>query len=164
MVKYDLEDEIEPYEAVLSDEAKAEWKRIFNEITDQQRGDEENEYMKSMLPKQKSYIPRFALLINTFSAFHKGLTMEYYTTISKDSMLKAERLSKYFVNMAKKIKVASTEINDMKKTIKLAQGGTFEQFKALYTSDPDLNKTTVAELLGISRKTIYEYVKKIEKV
>ena len=31
----------------------------FNEITNYQNSDEENEYLKSMYPKQKSYIPLF---------------------------------------------------------------------------------------------------------
>lgn len=162
VIQYDEEDEILPYIATWTPEAKDEWKRIFNEITAQQNGDEENEYMKSMLPKQKSYIPRFALLINIFNAYHKDLSFDYYINISKDSILKAERLSKYFVAMAKKIKVASSESKDIKQLIKAVGGSTFDKFKAIYESDPEVNKTLVAELLNVSRKTIYEYVKKYD--
>src|SRR5690606_31940870 len=90
--------------------------RIFNEITDVQNSDTENEYMKSMLPKQKSYIPRFALLIHVFNGIGKG---DYdLNFISKDSILKAEKLSKYFIAMAKKIKVDSIAVAEIKKVIK----------------------------------------------
>src|SRR5690606_33884407 len=58
------EGELSALNAYFDPEAKKEWIRMFNEITQIQNSDEENEYMKSMLPKQKSYIPRFALLIH----------------------------------------------------------------------------------------------------
>ena len=52
----------------MDKDAKSEWKRIFNEITELQNNDNESEYMKSIYPKQKAYIPRFALL-NVFNSF-----------------------------------------------------------------------------------------------
>lgn len=160
VVRYNQDEEIEPWIAVLNDDAKREWKRIFNEITAQQNSDEENEYMKSMLPKQKSYIPRFALLINTFDSFHNSYDWSAYLEIREESMLKAEKLSKYFVSMAKKIKVNSTEVKDIKTLIRTIAGGPFEKFKSMYASDPDINKTTAAEILGVSRTMIYEYIKR----
>lgn len=62
--EYDNDFEIVVKNAKLSSGARNEWQRIFNDITNVQNSDDENEYMKSMLPKQKSYIPRFALLIH----------------------------------------------------------------------------------------------------
>lgn len=44
-----------------------------------------------MYPKQKSYIPRFALLIHVFDEFFDGGNT---LLISKESILKAEKLSK----------------------------------------------------------------------
>jgi len=164
VLNYAEDGDINPYIATLSPDAEVEWERIFNEITDWQNGDDENEYMKSMLPKQKSYIPRFALMLNTFHAFHKQLPFEYFTIISKESMLKAEKLSKYFIAMAKKIKVNTTEVNDMKNLIKGSTASQFEKFKSMFEADPEINKTMAAELLGVSRKTIYEYVSKLKKV
>ena len=47
-------------EVCFSSDAKKIWIEKFNEITEKQNSDNENEYFKSMYPKQKSYIPRFA--------------------------------------------------------------------------------------------------------
>jgi len=69
VIKRNIEQDIEPQIVEFSVDAKTEWKRIFNEITSTQNSNDENEYMKSMLPKQKSYIPRFALILNTIDCF-----------------------------------------------------------------------------------------------
>ena len=73
--------------------------------------------MKSMLPKQKSYIPRFALIIHVFNAI--GQTGYNFDEVSKESILKAEKLSKYFIAMAKKVKVDSIEVVEIRKVLKL---------------------------------------------
>ena len=141
-------------------EAKIEWKRIFNRITKEQNSEEENEYLKSMFPKQKSYIPRFALLIHFFeSNFDENINVIW---INKESMLKAEKLSNYFVMNAKKIKIEATEIKDLKTASKGAET-TFEKLQAIYKSDNDFNRTKVAELLGVSRIQIQRLIKKIEE-
>ena len=163
LVKYNHDDEIEPIIAKFSPDAKIEWKRIFNEITAMQNSDAENEYMKSMLPKQKSYVPRFALILNTFSAFNKeDHFLVDFTTISKESIMGAERLSKYFIAMAKKIKTTSTEVNLMKKTIKNNEAkNNKEKFLEMYKLNPNLNKSDAADLLGISRQMIHKYLKEV---
>jgi hypothetical protein len=159
-LKFNNDDEIEPILAKFSSDAKKEWKRIFNDITNQQNSDDENEYMKSMLPKQKSYIPRFALLINTLKWYD---TSEYndLNVITKESILAAEKLSKYFIAMSKKIKINSAEVNDIKKYIRNNDSKTsYEKFKELYKINPEINKSELAEKLGISRKTLYQYIAK----
>jgi hypothetical protein len=164
VVNYNLDMEIDPYIARLSDDARIEWKRIFNEITSVQNSDEENEYMKSMLPKQKSYIPRFALLIHCLDCYMTEKPTEASLLISKESMLKAERLSKYFVAMAKKIKVNTMEVKEMK-TAMIANKSmnTKDKFKELYTLNPELNRSEVAELLNVSRKQIQRYIAELSK-
>jgi DNA-binding XRE family transcriptional regulator len=83
--------------------------------------------------------------------------------ISKESILKAEKLSKYFIAMAKKIKIDSVEKFELKKVIKLNEFKTNkEKFKALYSDNKDLNRKEVSEILGVSRKTIQLYIKEIE--
>ena len=165
VVEYNEDGDVNPKIAKIPLESKKEWIRVFNEYTDIQNSDEENEYMKSMLPKQKSYIPRFALLINAFSSF---FDTEYKTdalTISKESILSAEKLSKYFVAMAKKIKVNSIETNEIKTIIQSNKNkSTKEQFKELYKINPNLNKKEVSENLGVSVQMIYKYIKEIQKV
>lgn len=152
--------EIETETIKFSSEAKQEWKVIFNEITTKQNNDSENEYLKSMYPKQKSYIPRFALLIHTFNNAFKEDKPDL--EISKASMLKAKRLSDYFVNNARKVKVESTELQDIKSSFGKAET-TIEKLTAIYKKDKDFNKVKVAELLGVSRQMIYKYIKQIEK-
>lgn len=160
VLKFNNDDEIDPIIAKFSTDAKKEWKRIFNDITGQQNSDEENEYMKSMLPKQKSYIPRFALLINTLNWYNSNGYSDL-DIISKESILAAEKLSKYFIAMSKKIKINSAEVNDIKKYIRNNDSKTsYEKFKELYAINPEINKSELAEKLGISRKTLYQYIAK----
>ena len=163
VVQFNEDGDIEPKTAIIPKESKAEWIRVFNEYTSIQNSDEENEYMKSMLPKQKSYLPRFALLINTMDSFfddsHKLSALE----ISKESILKAEKVSKYFIAMAKKIKVNSIETHEIKNIIttnKLKSNK--DKFLELYKINPELDKKEVAELLGVSLNMIYKYIKNIK--
>jgi hypothetical protein len=161
IVKRDDDNKIIAHTCVFSGEAKIEWQRIFNEITEIQNSDAENEYMKSMLPKQKSYIPRFALLIHVFNAI--GQTTYDYFTISKDSILKAEKLSKYFIAMAKKVKLDSVEVSEMRKVLKANDSKTNkEKFKILYEANKELNVKEVSEQLGVSVQMIYNYKKSLE--
>lgn len=151
--------EIVPHYTRFEPDAKIEYQRIFNRITELQNSDNENEYMKSMYPKQKSYIPRFALLLHLFNSYFEGGNMY---SISKESVLKAEKLSNYFINCAKKVKFETTEIKEFK-TATAKAGTTYEKLKAIYAENPEFNRTKVAELLGVSRKTIINTVKKIEE-
>jgi len=165
VVQYNNEDEIDPFVAKLDYEARIEWKRIFNKITAQQNDDDENEYMKSMLPKQKSYIPRFALLINCLNVFDRSGAPDEFKTVNKKAILSAERLSDYFVNMAKKIKISSTEIADIKAIMRINNDKpAFEKFIELYKINPNFNKKEIAERLGVSRQTIYDFMKKCKVV
>jgi hypothetical protein len=162
LLKFDEQDQITPLIARFSKEAETEWIRIFNKITDIQNSDAENEYMKSMLPKQKSYIPRFALLLNTTYCFISDYEKEYdVEIIHKDSILRAEKLSEYFVNMAKLVKADSREKDELK-IVSKDKSTTFEKFKAMYLANKELNKTTAAEMLDVSRKTIYQWTTKID--
>lgn len=161
-IKYDEDGEVIPQRVRFSKDAKKEWARIFNKITNYQNSPEENEYMKSMYPKQKSYIPRFALIINTFDAFIHQTGNP--TEITKESILKAEKLSDYFVSVAKKIKVNSANTKQMKTVInKAKEGNLAKKVENLYKSNPDFNRSEAAELLGCSRQTIYNHIKNLDK-
>jgi len=163
VVQFDSDGDIAPKTAIIPKESKAEWIRVFNEYTDIQNSDEENEYMKSMLPKQKSYLPRFALLLNTLDSFFDDTHTADAMKISKESILKAEKVSKYFIAMAKKIKVNSIETHEIKSIIttnKLKSNK--EKFTELYKINPELDKKEVAEILGVSLQMIYKYVKEIK--
>jgi hypothetical protein len=161
VVNKNAQGKIEPLVMTFSPEAKKEWIRIFNEITEVQNSDTENEYMKSMLPKQKSYIPRFALLLHSFDCrYNQELEL---LKVSKDSVLKAEKLSKYFIAMAKKVKIDSIEVREIKNVIKDNKGkSNFDLFKTLYDANSNLNKKEVSEQLGVSLQMIYKYIKQIK--
>lgn len=161
VIQRDGDGDITPLTARFSDEAKLEWKRIFNEMTDVQNNEEENEYLKSMFPKQKSYIPRFACLIHVFDEFFSdgGNTL----LISKESMLKAEKLSKYFIATAKKIKINSVEVSKLKNTLTASKGkNEKEKLFEIWKSNKNFNKSETAEIIGISRMTVNRWVKEFE--
>jgi hypothetical protein len=160
-IKRDNDGKIIPFIVKFDAEAKQEWIRIFNEITDIQNSESENEYMKSMLPKQKSYIPRFSLLIHVFNGIMQA---NYnYEFISKESILKAEKLSKYFIAMAKKVKIDSIEVSEIKKILYTNDKKTTkEKFEILYKNNSNLNKKEVSEQLGVSLQMIYKYIKDLK--
>src|SRR5690606_30931387 len=120
-------------------EAKKEWIRIFNELTDLQNSDEENEYLKSMFPKQKSYVARFALILSVFSN-HFDARGKDVRIIEKDAVLAAERLSKYFIATAKKVKIGRVE----KETLKTSAGAgktNAEKILMMYQENPAFNRS-----------------------
>jgi hypothetical protein len=160
-IQRDKEGNIESLTAKFDEDAKIEWMRMFNEISNFQNDDNENEYLKSMYPKQKSYIPRFALLIHVFDEFFGvgGNSL----LISKESILKAEKLSKYFIATAKKVKVNSVEVSNIKTTAKAGKNN-LEKLKLIYEENPDFNRSQTAELLGISRMQINRLIKQIQGV
>jgi predicted transcriptional regulator len=80
--------------------------------------------------------------------------------VNKDAILKAEKLSKYFIQMAKKVKVNSIEHKEIKDVIYNSKNKTNkEKFLEMYTSNPELDKKRVAEILGVSLQMIYKYMK-----
>ena len=79
-----------------------------------------------------------------------------------DSILKAEKLSNYFVNNAKKIKIDKSETDEIKSTMKDSRNN-FDKVKAIYNNDPDFNRSKVAELLGVSRQTVHRFIKQLEE-
>ena len=151
--------EIIPHVTRFSPEANEQWIRIHDKISEMQNSDDENEYMKSMLPKQKSYIPRFAMILNILISSEDGSDA---LSICEEAMLRAERLSDYFINMSTLVKQDAQEKADLRK---IASYGTnkYEQFLAMYQSDPELNRTTASEILQVSRRTVINWITKIEK-
>lgn len=160
VMKYDDSKNIDSLTARFSPEAKTEWIRIFNNITDMQNSDDENEYMKSILPKQKSYVARFSLIINCLECFENGQPIEI---ISKKSILAAEKLSNYFIKMAKKNKAESIEDKGIKDVIKFAgKKSVKEKFIDMYEQNKELNRTKVANELNVSRRTVCTWISELE--
>lgn len=158
-IKRNEDGEIQPVLLKLTPGAKKQWVRIFNDITENQNNEEENEYLKSMYPKQKTYVPRFAMLIHIFNSFFNEYSNIY--EVDEDSMLKAEKLSKYFVNNARKVKIDSAETKEIKTTMNQGKT-TAEKIAFIYEQDPDFNRSKVAELLGVSRQQVYNIIKNLK--
>lgn len=146
----------------FDEKSKKQWVRIFNKITELQNSEDENEYMKSVLPKQKSYVARFSLLLNVLNAFETGVTSD---VITEKSILSAEKLSDYFIKMAKKNKLDTIENMELKEAIKKSGKITpFEKFEVFYKSNQDFNKSKLADELNVSRVTINNWLKKCKAV
>ena len=162
VVSYDEDGEIKPLTAVMTEEAYEVYHAEHKRITDSENDDETNQYLKSMLPKQKAYIARFALIIHVFNDFFGdgGDTLK----VSVDSVEKAIRLSKYFIENAKKVKSDTTKVNDIKTIISLNKNkSNQDKFKAIYQANPDVCKKESANQLGVSIQMVYRYIKAIEK-
>lgn len=141
----------------FSPESEVEWIRIFKKITDMQRSDSESEYMKSFLPKQKSYVARFALLLNILNNYNHGDPFEFITV---KSILAAEKLSDYFIAMARKVKLDSVESVEIKSHINISGKITArDKFESVYKSNNQINRTKIADQLGVSRGTILNWIK-----
>ena len=141
-----------------SKDAKKEWIKIFNEITSKQLSDDENEYLKSMYPKQIGYIARFSMLLHVFNC-HFDKTIPLFQ-VQKKSVLDAKKLSDYFVGCAKKVRFDSVENKEIIATI---TGKTnIEKIVNAYKADNGVNKTKLAEKLGISRQYVYKVLKEFD--
>jgi hypothetical protein len=156
----DADGEVKPHVVRFTQDASQEWARVFNKITDLQNSENESEYTKSMLPKQKTYVPRFALILSVLEAWDNG---EYIVKdVDADAVRRAERLSDYFIRMAKKVKADSSEYQEMKKaTFDRSAKTEFEQFRLMYEKDPDLNRSHAADILNKSRQTIKNWIKEL---
>lgn len=155
--KLNEDNSIVPNIFYLDIDAKYEWKKVYDEITIMQNSDEENEYMKSMLPKQKSYIPRFALILHVVLNIKNN---KIPSLISKETILNAKKLSDYFIKQAKKVKVAASETLTIKSILSNNKElGLKEKFKIIFDKNEKLNYTKIAEEMNITRTTLYNWAK-----
>jgi hypothetical protein len=161
VVKRDSDGEIEPLISVMSKDAFDLYNSQHKNITDRENNEEISQYLKSMLPKQKAYIARFALIIHVFNDYFEqnGNSLE----ISKESMAHAISLSEYFIENAKKVKSDNIKVNEIKNVINKNKYKTnHEKFAAMYKENPDVCKKEAAEQLGVSIQMIYRYKKELE--
>ena len=155
-VIYDDYGNVKPNYIRFSEDAYIEWVRIFNKITAIENSDNENEYMKSILPKQKSYVIRFSLLLEVLDSYDKDFNSKF--EITKKSILSAEKLSDYFILMAKKNKVDSLENKEIKDTIKKSgKTSSKDKFISILESGVKINKSKIAIELNISRVTLNKW-------
>jgi hypothetical protein len=151
---------VEAVTAEFTPEAKIEYKRIHKEITAMQKSEDIAEANKSMLPKMKAYVARFALLINTLES--QKNTDIHKDEVEKSSVLKAEKLAHYFIDMANKIKIESAERTKIKSSFDNKKDA-YTNFKSIYTKNPDVSQKDIADMLGKSIRTTQRYITKFNK-
>lgn len=154
-------EEIESQIVTFSEEAKVLWGQIFDEITQKQNDDNENEYVRNMLAKQKTYIPRFALLINMMDWMYDNEMG--FKHIRRESLEKAYRLSKYFVAMSKKVRMESMNKDVIKQVAGKKGVSAKDKMMEIYMADPGVNRSECAKVLGVVRQTINNWIKEFEK-
>lgn len=150
---------IAPSIAQWSPEAKEEWVRVFDKIVSIERGDDEVESMKSMLPKQKAYIARFSLLINTLASLSDDKIDKHI--IERDSVLKAEKLSEYFISMNKKLLSESKKRTKSKSLVNIKKTPQ-ENFNSIYSANKKISNKDLASILGKSISQIKRYKTKFK--
>lgn len=158
---YTPEGDIAPMRAFFDSEAAQEWKSIFNSIVDIERGDHETEYIKAMLPKQKSYIPRFALLIHLLNSFVEGRKDTNMLVIGRESVKKAHLLSQYFIEMAKKVRFDGENEAKMKDLVSNYKSPQLALKKALEEM-PNSTNSALAAAFGVSKRTIMRWKEEIK--
>ena len=155
----ELRDRQPVYTFRLSEEAMEEYIKFHRRITDIENGDTENEYMKSMLPKMKQYILRFALILQVLDQFTK---QEGIVCIDRNNILRAESLCNYFITMAKKVKVRAIDKRDMKAIVKNDGKSLKDKCYDIWKANPRFNKNQAASMLEVSRQTVHNWVKEFE--
>lgn len=147
----------------FNDKSKELFKQYFNELTNLQNSENESEFLKSVYPKMKSYLARFALLLNVLYSYNDGSDMYF---ISEKSMKNAKKLIDYYIIMAKKNKFDTTESAELKTSLngakKNGKKSKKEQFYEMFEQNPDLNRSKTAELLDVSRRSINNWISEIE--
>ena len=158
-LRFDKRGSVIPKIVEYTPEAYKKFEEIHTEITDRERGDSDELEIKSMFPKQKGYLSRFALLINTLNSLSDDAISR--DVISLDSVLKAEKLFHYFVSMKKKI-LSESQKRSIAKSIVKKGTDPYTNFKALIKSNPNMKNKDIAEALRVSGKTITRYKNKFK--
>jgi predicted transcriptional regulator len=65
--------------------------------------------------------------------------------------------------MAKKVKMQSSETFELKKVMSVNKlKSKKDQVQEMYKANPEFNRSQMADILGISRQTINNYIKEIQ--
>ena len=156
------DEEIVPLIAEFTKDGKDEYKRVFNEITTIQNSKDTDEKLKSVLPKMKIYLGRFALLVR-FIKWSLNQEIELLQ-VEKDDVLSSEKLLNYFTKNATLNKKNSSESRELKLIIKKSGAiTTKEKIEALMKSEITATKKQIAKELGVTIRTVQRYAKDTAK-
>ena len=158
-ININSDNEVVPLIASFNKEAKAEYKRIFNEITDKQNSDDSDEKLKSVLPKMKIYLGRFAL-ITRFIKWSLNTDIELLE-IEKEDVQNAEKLVRYFTNNATSNKKLSKESFNLKEIIRRSgELSTKGKIAAIVASGIKATQKQIAQEVGVSVRTVLRHLSK----
>lgn len=157
LYREDEKGDINPFIIKFSNKAKKQFHKVHCEIIDRMNSDSELDFFRGIFAKQITYIPRFALLISFINGLKEQKLGE---EISEIDIKKAEKLSNYFIDMAKN----SKSIKDTSATLEefIANNKTKKKKDLavlIFENFPNIKKSTIAEKLNTTRKTIYNYLK-----
>lgn len=160
-IKINDEGDVESKIVKFSKDARKELARIMDKITDRQNSEDETEATKSILPKQKTYLPRFSILLHVLDCYDNGV--EFTEDIEAETVLKAERLVDYYISMAERVMHDGAEYNKLRASAsdKIVKSDA-ERFAVMYAVNPNLNKSEAASILKTNRQQIYNWIKQID--
>jgi hypothetical protein len=124
------------------------------ELTEIQNNLSETLQIRGYVSKLKSYYPRFILLITLMDTFADGVELE----INADVMIRAERLTKYFLSTARAV-FSETEDNREMKAVIHAMNGKTKTEKIIALLRKGYKQTEIAKGL----KTTQPFVSKVAK-
>lgn len=162
IMEVDDEGDVKSQFVRFTSEARVELGRVMDKITTRQNSEDEGESTKSILPKQKTYLPRFSILIHVLESYDNGEVLT--SDISVETILKAERLVDYFISMAERVLQDSVEYNKLRASASdkpIKSDG--EKFASMYAANPNLKKTEAAKMLKVSRSQIYNWIREIDQ-
>ena len=141
----------------LTKDAKILQLKYDCELVDLQNSDNEIHYYKGMFAKQRTYTPRFSLIIEALSCLTNNIKAE---NISVDSYNKAILLSKYFINQAK-INKQENIINGKLKDVhdSILNKPNKEIALELVKKFPNETKKKIAGIMNISVRTLSRHIK-----
>ena len=156
---YDEEGEVITETYTLTPDAYNSWKAKANAFVDMQNDDKYNQRIKSVLPKMKTYLGRFALICHHLSADKNS------NKVSVESMEKAGKLVTYFLNNAIRVlsdRVKTSNIKTVLGSLK-AISSTTDKVKAVYKSGLPFTNIELAKEIGVSTKTVSRTLAKIKE-
>lgn len=131
------------------------YKEIDAEYVLIQNSESESQDIKNYLSKMKTYVPRFALLFSIIDAIGN----DGYIEVEPIHMEKARRVSNYFINTARNVFNANSEVLDIKEVESSLKGKRKEE-KIFALLEKGFKKSEIAKYYGIPRQAVYRILEK----
>ena len=141
----------------FSKEAKIEYGKSDRKLVDLINSEDELSNHAGMFSKQRTYIPRFALILEFVSNIYED---RHVNVISKKTIKDATELSNYFISMAKNNKIENKQNNTLSSFISKHKDKPIKELvKMMIKQFPNAKKKDLADSLDISRQTLHRYTK-----